>query len=385
MESFTDLKTFDSSIISLVILAIIYFYAFRRSERVFATDFLFSAMVMTTFLMVIVDLLTWVFNGQPGNASKALNYIFNIMLFIGGPFVPSMWLFYTEYQIFRDLKSLKSMMRVFVMLIAANAAISISSYFTSWYFYIDAANLYHRGNLMFIFVVLNFTLMSLSFFVTVINRKRVDKKYFHAVMFFFIPPFIGMVLQLLFYGVTYFWVGMAVSLLVVGISIQNRGLNTDYLTGANNRRLLDGFIKMKKKAGADSTFSAIMLDFDGLKQINDTFGHSAGDEALVEAVKIIKKCLRKNDIVARTGGDEFVIIMDAAPEETLICVKDRIFECFREYNASSGKPYRINFSAGFGTCKTGADNVDEFFKAVDADMYEDKALKRSLFQAFEPE
>lgn len=83
------------------------------------------------------------------------------------------------------------------------------------------------------------------------------------------------------------------SLLIVYFYVQNRNLNTDYLTGVYNRRQLDLIIREKiRNCTEEKSFSVILIDLNGFKQINDTFGHNAEVAALQETVKVIRNCLR---------------------------------------------------------------------------------------------
>lgn len=88
-------------------------------------------------------------------------------------------------------------------------------------------------------------------------------------------------------------------------------LNTDHLTGAANRRAYETTAakEMQRFIRYNRTFSIIIFDVDRFKSINDTYGHAIGDKCLIEITSRIKGVLRITDILARTGGDEFVIIM----------------------------------------------------------------------------
>jgi diguanylate cyclase (GGDEF)-like protein len=209
------------------------------------------------------------------------------------------------------------------------------------------------------------------------NRKAIEKKYFYSLLLFFVPPTVGTLLQTFIYGLSYNWVGMALSVLMVYFNIQNRSLNTDYLTGAYNRRQLDGYTKSKARSG-ENVFGAIMFDLDNLKQINDTYGHDAGDDALKDAVSVVRRCIRENDFIARTGGDEFVVILDVQDMSGLEAAKDRIEQGVAEFNKSSSRKYRLSFSYGYSIydVKSGM-QLDEFFKQIDTLMYKDKNEKKT--------
>jgi diguanylate cyclase (GGDEF)-like protein len=376
MDSTGVLKTADASIVCLIILFFILFNSWGRLEKRILTNRIFSGLVFSNILIIIIDLLSWMFNGRPGEVSVLLNRIFNMLLFMSGPLASFVWLMYLYDLIYRDRKILVKAMRIFTVPVVINAALAAASVFTGWYFSFDAHNIYQRGILFLIHPVICYAFIASAILLVILKRKKIEKRNFYPLLLFFLPVLAGTVIQIFFYGYTLTWIGMTLSVLVIYFSIQNRSLNTDYLTGASNRRQFEMYIGAKEKAAAEKPFSAIALDFDGLKQINDTFGHAAGDEALIESVRILKKCIRKNDLVARTGGDEFVIIMDIASPEELRRASERIIHGLGEFNNCSGKPYKIGFSAGSGIYEPGSGiSIKDFLNIVDAHMYKDKAQK----------
>lgn len=122
----------------------------------------------------------------------------------------------------------------------------------------------------------------------------------------------------------------------------------DDLTSLHNRRgffvFSDQQIKLARRSKRG--FLMILADLDGLKRINDTFGHPQGDIALVKAADILKKTFRKSDIVARIGGDEFAILAIEAGRESLETITRRIETNFEAYNAEKYHEYKLSVSVG---------------------------------------
>lgn len=368
------LKTLDSSIISLIILSFIYMNAYNRSEKIFINYKLFIELVRTNMVLIIIDIFSWVFNGVPGTLNMIFNRGFNIMLYMVEPVAAMLWVLYTSYQIFKDDNRIEKGKHLFMFFLVINGGASVLSLFTGWFFSIDAGNLYHRGNYYWIHVVFCYSLLAYSFITILVNRGKLEKKYFISLLLFFLPMSVGTTFQVLFYGVSYTWTGMMLSLLIIYFNIQNRGLNTDYLTGLYNRRQLDGYIKAKIRSSTErKSFSAILIDLNEFKKINDNFGHDIGDEALKNAVEIIRKSLRQNDFVARFGGDEFVVIMDIHCYQMLKQTVKRIKDNAEKFNKDNEKPYKIGFSVGYDIYDYKAKmNVDDFFNHIDRLMYNDK-------------
>ncbi|HOG33957.1 MAG TPA: GGDEF domain-containing protein, partial [Petrotogaceae bacterium] len=149
----------------------------------------------------------------------------------------------------------------------------------------------------------------------------------------------------------------------------------DELTGIFNRRvgisLLEKEIMQSQRR--NSPLSIIYIDINGLKNTNDRFGHSMGDELITNATKIIKKCARKSDIIFRMGGDEFLIILPDCKAEKAEVVWKRIRNECDQFNKNSDTPYKISMSHGTATY-SGEQTIDEFVNQADSQMYKEKIL-----------
>lgn len=126
-------------------------------------------------------------------------------------------------------------------------------------------------------------------------------------------------------------------------------VRADQLTGALNRRGLDEAFA-RESARADrhgSLFSVALLDVDNFKQLNDTYGHQAGDEALVHLVGVIRHILRPSDQIARFGGEEFLILLpDTGLEEAVKTMERLQRELTKRFFLSDNRRVLITFSAG---------------------------------------
>lgn len=160
------LKTLDSSIISFIILVLIYINVYNRSEKVFMHYRLFIYMIQANMVLIIVDILAWVFNGLPGTLNLISNTGFNLLLYILVPVAPSLWVIYSNFHIFRDEKRIFKATRVLVAFIVINAMISVMSLFTGWFFIVDTGNIYHRGEYFWVHVVYCYLLLVYSFFMS---------------------------------------------------------------------------------------------------------------------------------------------------------------------------------------------------------------------------
>lgn len=151
---------------------------------------------------------------------------------------------------------------------------------------------------------------------------------------------------------------------------------TDELTGLYTRKGFISFARQQLKI-ANRTKGYILLffiDFDGLKQINDTFGHREGDNAIKETAQILKETFRDSDIIARFGGDEFsVLVINTLSEDVL---KNRLKENVEIHNNLKDRKYTISLSCGIARYNaTNQNTLDELISKADALMYEHKRKK----------
>lgn len=356
-----------------IVLILVYINGYKLKEQ-FLTHKLFMSLVKINIFLLAVDTLAWVFNERPDAINYILNYLFNFLLYVFAIVPIALWLVYVDFHIFYDRKRLKRAKTISVIFIVANAMLMIISLFTGWYFYIDAYNVYHRGMYFWLYLILCYSLFVYAAFLLIRNRYKIETKFYKSLLLFPIPLLLGSIFQTLFYGLSLNWSCMMLSLLIIYFNIQDVSLNTDYLTRVFNRRMLDSYLKEKIKSSTkDNTFAAILIDIDDFKHINDSLGHHVGDEALQEAVKLMRDCIKKEDFIARFGGDEFYIVLDITEKEKLEETVQRLHTAADNYNFHSQKPYKINFSMGYDIYDIKYNSqVEDFMRHIDKLMYQDK-------------
>jgi diguanylate cyclase (GGDEF)-like protein/PAS domain S-box-containing protein len=154
----------------------------------------------------------------------------------------------------------------------------------------------------------------------------------------------------------------------------------DELTGLHNRRgfgvLAEHQLRRADRSGAGVL--ACFVDVDGLKAINDTLGHDAGDRAIRAAARILQTSFRASDVIARLGGDEFVVLAVDANVESHAALAERLDERIAEYNAAPDREFALAMSTGWAVYDPASpEPLDALLKRADAMMYRAKIRRRS--------
>jgi diguanylate cyclase (GGDEF)-like protein len=155
-----------------------------------------------------------------------------------------------------------------------------------------------------------------------------------------------------------------------------REASHDPLTRVFNRRLFVDRVQqeMARAARAKESFSLIFLDVDELKRVNDTYGHLAGDALLRQVANALTEAVRGEDLVARYGGDEFVVLLPATPPERATVVAQRIREAIGRHRFMAGGHLLAIPGISLGVASFPGDGSDpeELLAAADASLYKDK-------------
>ena len=154
---------------------------------------------------------------------------------------------------------------------------------------------------------------------------------------------------------------------------------TDDLTGLYNRRgfftMVEPVLKLAKRY--QRSVFLLYADIDELKKINDVLGHKEGDQAIIDIANIFKATFRETDVVARIGGDEFVVIPIAGTREDADIVTARFKEHVMAHNKKNHRAYTLSTSAGM-SCYDPSDphSIDDLLNQAEKLMYEEKMLKQ---------
>ncbi|MDR5884015.1 diguanylate cyclase [Caballeronia sp. LZ032] len=164
-----------------------------------------------------------------------------------------------------------------------------------------------------------------------------------------------------------------------------RESRTDALTGLPNRRHAFEMLEVGRQAFVQSVaplpLSMALVDLDRFKQINDEFGHTAGDAVLMNFAEVCKQTLRRQDTVGRIGGEEFLVVLLGAPLDEAVAVLTLLQNRVSMQSVKTGEEPSINYSFSAGVTQfTEADTVDAAVRRADRALYEAKAAGRNCIR-----
>jgi diguanylate cyclase (GGDEF)-like protein len=148
--------------------------------------------------------------------------------------------------------------------------------------------------------------------------------------------------------------------------------SVDSLTGLQNRRRIEAVLELRLEQGR--AFSAMVFDLNGFKQVNDTYGHMAGDEVLKQFATELRGAFRPLDDVGRWGGDEFIVVLDCGLEDARRHVERVRKWVFGDYAVQGDGPARklsVDASVGVAAWREG-ETIAEMLARADRDMYQQK-------------
>lgn len=350
--------------VSALVTALICNRAIMKSSR---HDFrILKIILFITTIACVIDPIVFTVDGHSGLPMRLINIIGNTYEYLGNIWVSMLWIDFLKYHLYGDVIKMRRKVRYESIPAGILTAGLFVNLFYPFAFYLDTSNTYHRLPLAWLFVA--FMVISLLYSVVVYeNYKRVNGHVrFFPVGMFLIPVLIGFLAQEFHYGISTSWPAVAIALCGLLMSLQNEMAYVDNLTGILNRSYLYNTKVYEDMAGA------IMIDVNHFKEINDQFGHASGDKVLQEIAAILQRVSIDYGFAVRYAGDEFLVFSRDGSNKTLKEIKDKINRELGELWQEENQSYEISLSFGFGTFIPGRDNIDDFIRLLDENMYADK-------------
>ncbi|MFW6055760.1 MAG: diguanylate cyclase [Chloroflexota bacterium] len=152
----------------------------------------------------------------------------------------------------------------------------------------------------------------------------------------------------------------------------------DELTGLLNRRGFFSLAEQQMRISMRTEHNMLLFycDLDAMKAINDSLGHREGDRALADVAQMLRETFRESDMIARFGGDEFVVLAIETDETSVAILRDRLERRVSDFNESAGRPYNLRLSIGVATYDPRCtETLDEVLSRADSQMYRHKQAR----------
>ena len=373
MGQFTNSFNILFAPIATVIILIVD-YSRRYVDDLFARK-TFMIVLVTTLLAMLSELVYDVCVGMTGVVGNIILYNSSFLYFFFQVAAYYLTVLFIDYQLNGDRARTKKMAWLIGGVLGAHLLALILNGFIPFYFVITPGdNLYVQGDWYVVRLLFSYLPGVISFINLYASRKNVVREHTILMSLVFVLMATGSSLDLMSSSLKLTWPCSAGSLLFAYFFIIRAELHVDVLTGVNNRRSCEEYIRSITESAKHQDYHFIMLDLDGFKTINDSFGHVQGDQALRDTALLLRRSFRKDDFIARYGGDEFLVIAQTSNAERLV---DRLQAEFAKFNSEESRVYRLEASIGHDRFL--AEDVrtpKEFIAHVDQLMYLKKKQKR---------
>lgn len=370
-----DVTFYDLNIFSIILLVSLLIVIYSKHELHTLRGRLFRILILTAIFMLVLEIHSWIYDGVEGSTFRHLNFLFNTLFTMLSTLVVAIWAIYIDYLLYNDEKRLKKMAPFYFAPVIITSILGIINIFTPILFVVSDDNIYSRLPGIWTGVILTYTIYLYVLAIVLKELKRLSSNFVIGVMMFLILPLVAGVIQLQYLGLTLIWPSTSMAILFSYLLFETTSSSLDYLTGIHTRLRAEDYMKglMRKRR----TFTVIMMDMDDFKHLNDTYGHHIGDNALVEMAYILKQVFDKKDVVARFGGDEFIVVTAGVNKGKIELVRKTIYNHMK----SSKNEYiqSAKFSMGVSYChNTSNCSIDELVITADNNMYLDKAKHKNL-------
>ena len=377
----TIILRLEINIFSLIVLGILWLSGNRRRTSKAGSDQrIFRMLLASTAIMLATDAVSWYLDGSRDPAARILLYA-ALTLYYAFHSIPTVYFIrYVDLQVSGDAEPPRPFPRFFYLAPLAIAVASAVSPFTGFLFTLDEDGRYARGYGFYIFAILQYGFVLYSFAIVIRKRAKLRRRVFYTLLAYPLPMLAAAFIQMFVFGLVLIWPSLTLFLIAAAANIDNRRSRLDHLTGTANRRSLDEELENRIAAARPGwNLHGLLMDVDDFKSINDKFGHDTGDRALEDVGSMLMSSVRVEDMVARMGGDEFVVLFDSEDRSALEEMVKRIEAALEKHNATAGRPYRLSLSIGRGSFDRESDkDAPDFLARLDADMYQRKRRKKGI-------
>lgn len=264
-----------------------------------------------------------------------------------------------------------------------NASLTFLTIWTGWLGYINEKNEYIRGKAFGYVLMMIVFYIGYTVFLLLKYKKEMVQEHFYIGCGVISSIIVAVGMQIWKQSILTIWSTIGMLCVCGYIFIIYYDFLHDPLTGIENCASYMSYIRLLQNR-KHTDLAAISIDLDGFKDINDTYGHSEGDNALIEFSKLLQKGIEGAKKVIRMGGDEFLIFLK---EDDELKIQQQILslkKCVEQYNANSDKEYFLDFSYGVAFYDDEDESIEDFVSRIDQLMYAQKNRKKYEMKLEQP-
>ena len=359
----------------ILLIALLISSKIRRTDDKHPEFKLYTVIAILTMVACVVDFISFYVDGINKPGMRLVNILTNTFCFAANPLFVASWCLYEDLKLYRSMTRVKKIYTYAFIPAVIMVLIAIVNMFVPIIFRIDEQNVYSRLPFGYVYYIVDIGYVLFSIFIYKGYERRYGKIRFFPLYLMIGPIVLGCAIQVVIYGVSLMWISTAVGLTAIYMSSQNEFSYLDKLTGLYNRAYLDYLLETSTRE--KNNLGGIMIDVDYFKQINDTYGHSYGDEALIDVARIITFGKPDKAVALRFAGDEFIILIKGVSEKQLQSIITSIRDELKLFNETEERRYKLSLSLGGSIYEPAHDSIDNFLKRMDDAMYEEKKEKHS--------
>ena len=289
------------------------------------------------------------------------------------------WFVYFEYMQESDFVKSRTRVRVASILVWVMAIMLLINVKVGMFFFIDEDGIYTRGPWFILQYILSYAYVFFTCtraFIGIFDKRKIAKrKLLIELAIFPVVPAIAGIIQFVKPELPLACVSLSLATLILYLNWIDQVISLDPLTKLNNRkRFVYFYDQWQMTHDEKEDLYLMMIDANKFKSINDTYGHAAGDMALVRIAEALNRSCRftnKRSHIARYGGDEFAVFICGADPELMDSIKEKISESLKELNDADKAPYELSVSMGY-TKVTYRQPLKNAIEMADKNLYEDK-------------
>lgn len=359
----------------MLLVAMLFSSKIRRTDEKHPEFKIFTTISILTMVACVIDFVSFYVDGNTMPGMKLISILTNTYCFMANPLFVASWCLYEDLKLYHSMNRVKKIYTYAFIPAVLMAVIALINMFYPIIFTVDSQNVYHRLPFSYAYYLVDIGYVFFSVWIYRSYEKRYGKIRFFPLFLMIGPIFLGCAIQVIFYGVSLMWVSTAVGLTAIYMSVQNEFSYLDKLTGLYNRAYLDYLLENSTRE--HNNLGGIMIDVDYFKDINDTYGHSYGDEALVDVARVLAFAKPDKAVATRFAGDEFIILVKSTKEKELQNIITSIRDELKMFNETEERRYKLSLSLGYSIYEPAHDSIDNFLKRMDDNMYVEKKEKHT--------